>query len=112
MLSAISAVLLVLEIQLPFSPPFVKFDFQIYRLCYGILLEPLAGILITCMKILLNFLINGSTTIFVGELSNLILTSSFVLPASYVYEKEKKNAIKNLVIRIILIYRLAIKYLY
>lgn len=111
MLSAISAVLMVLEIQLSFSPSFIKFDFSdLPVMLGGFLLGPLAGILIACIKILLNFLLNGTTTMFVGELSNLILALAFVVPASYIYKKEKtkKNAIKGLVVSIVLTCLLAI----
>lgn len=69
----------------------------------GFLLGPIAGILISCMKILLNFVLNGTTTMFVGELSNLILTLAFVLPASCIYRKEKtrKNAIIGLIVSVV-----------
>lgn len=104
MLSAISAVLMVLEIQLPFSPSFIKFDFSdLPVMLGGVLLGPLAGIIIACMKILLNFILNGTTTMFVGELSNLVLTLAFVLPASCIYRKERTrdNAIIGLIVSVI-----------
>lgn len=105
MLSAISAILMVFEFQLPFSPSFIKFDFSDLPIILGgFLLGPIPGCIIGFMKIGLNFILNGTTTMFVGELSNLILTLAFVLPASLIYQKEKtkKNAIKGLIISVIL----------
>lgn len=111
MFSAISAVLMVFEIQLPFSPSFVKFDFSdLLVMLGGFLIGPFAGGIIAFMKILLHFLLNGTTSFFVGDLSNLLLTLSFVLPASFIYQqkKTKKTAIQGLLVSIICTSLLAI----
>lgn len=111
MFSAISAVLMVFEIQLPFSPSFVKFDFSdLPVILGGFLIGPFAGGIIAFMKILLHFLLNGTTSFFVGDLSNLLLTLSFVLPASFIYQqkKTKKTAIQGLLVSIICTSLLAI----
>ena len=109
--SAISAVLMVFEIQLPFSPSFVKFDFSdLPVMLGGFLIGPFAGGIIVFMKILLHFLLNGTTSFFVGDLSNLLLTLSFVLPASFIYQqkKTKKTTIQGLLVSIICTSLLAI----
>lgn len=111
MFSAIYAVLMVFEIQLPFSPSFVKFDFSdLPVMLGGFLIGPFAGGIIAFMKILLHFLLNGTTSFFVGDLSNLLLTLSFVLPASFIYQqkKTKKTAIQGLLVSIICTSLLAI----
>lgn len=111
MFSAISAVLMVFEIQLPFSPSFVKFDFNdLPVMLGGFLIGPFAGGIIVFMKILLHFLLNGTTSFFVGDLSNLLLTLSFVLPASFIYQqkKTKKTTIQGLLVSIICTSLLAI----
>ena len=111
MLSAIAAVLMIFEIQLPFSPSFVKFDFSdLPVMLGGFLIGPFAGGIIAFMKILLHFLLNGTTSFFVGDLSNLLLTLSFVLPASFIYKqkKTKKTAIQGLLVSIICTSLLAI----
>ena len=111
MFSAISAVLMVFEIQLPFSPSFVKFDFSdLPVMLGGFLIVPFAGGIIVFMKILLHFLLNGTTSFFVGDLSNLLLTLSFVLPASFIYQqkKTKKTTIQGLLVSIICTSLLAI----
>ena len=111
MFSAISAVLMVFEIQLPFSPSFVKFDFSdLPVMLGGFLIGPFAGGIIVFMKILLHFLLNWTTSFFVVDLSNLLLTLSFVLPASFIYQqkKTKKTAIQGLLVSIICTSLLAI----
>ena len=111
MFSAISAVLMVFEIQLPFSTSFVKFDFSdLPVMLGGFLIGPFAGGIIVFMKILLHFLLNGTTSFFVGDLSNLLLTLSFVLPASFIYQqkKTKKTTIQGLLVSIICTSLLAI----
>lgn len=111
MFSAISAVLMIFEIQLPFSPSFVKFDFSdLSVMLGGFLIGPFAGGIIAFMKILLHFLLNGTTSFFVGDLSNLLLTLSFVLPASFIYQqkKTKKTTIQGLLVSIICTSLLAI----
>lgn len=111
MFSAISAVLMVFEIQLHFSPSFVKFDFSdLPVMLGGFLIGPFAGGIIVFMKILLHFLLNGTTSFFVGDLSNLLLTLSFVLPASFIYQqkKTKKTTIQGLLVSIICTSLLAI----
>ena len=111
MFSAISAVLMVFEIQLPFSPSFVKFDFSdLPVMLGGFLIGPFAGGIIAFMKILLHFLLNGTTSFFVGDLSNLLLTLSFVLPASFIYQQKmtKKTTIQGLLVSIICTSLLAI----
>ena len=111
MFSAISAVLMVLEIQLPFSPSFVKFDFSdLPVMLGGFLIGPFAGGIIAFMKVLLHFLLNGTTSFFVGDLSNLLLTLSLVLPASFIYQQKKtqKTTIQGLLVSIICTSLLAI----
>ena len=97
--------------QHPFSPSFVKFDFSdLPVMLGGFLIGPFAGGIIAFMKILLHFLLNGTTSFFVGDLSNLLLTLSFVLPASFIYQqkKTKKTAIQGLLVSIICTSLLAI----
>ena len=50
------------------------------------------------LKILLNLLIDGTTTAFVGEFANFLIGCSYVVPASmvYYYRKSKKNAVLGL----------------
>ena len=51
-------------------------------------------------KILLNLLLDGTTTVFVGEFANFLIGCSYVVPASmvYYYRKSKKNALLGLIL--------------
>lgn len=99
MLGAIAVVLMLFEIPLPFAPSFYEIDFSEVPVLVGTFaMGPLAGILIELVKILLNLLINGTTTAGVGEVANFLIGISFCLPASLIYRKihSKKGAIIGL----------------
>ena len=89
-LSAMAAVLMLLEFPLPIAPSFYELDFsEVVVLIGSFSLGPLAGILIELIKILVNLLINGTDTFFVGELANFLMGCSFVLPAALAYYRKK-----------------------
>lgn len=99
MLSAVAEVLMQLRIVVPFLPSFYKIDFsELPIMICAFALGPVAGAVSELIKILLNFLINGTDSIGVGELANFLVGCSFVLPASIIYtrHKTKKNAIIGL----------------
>ena len=101
MLSAIAIVLMLFEFPLPFAPSFYKLDFSELPVIIGAFaIGPVAGALIEAVKILLNFLVNGSTTAGVGEFANFIIGCAFVLPAALIYtkKKSKKSAIIGLIV--------------
>ncbi len=89
-LAVISALLMLLEFPLPFAPAFYELDLsEIAVLIAGFALGPLAGVLTELIKILLNLIMNGTATAFVGEISNFLIGVSFVLPASLIYKHNK-----------------------
>lgn len=99
--SAISFILMLFEISLPFAPAFYKIDISeapvlIISLAYG----PVAGVLTEFCKILLKLLIRSTSTAFVGELANFIIGCSLILPASFLYmiRLTKKIAISGVVL--------------
>lgn len=94
MLSAIAFVLMFLEFSVPFMPEFIKMDLSelpalIGTFAYG----PVAGVIICLIKNLLHLPLSSSGCI--GELSNFILGTSFVLIAGlfYKYKKSRKMAL-------------------
>lgn len=100
-LAAIAFVLMLFEIPLPFAPSFYKLGFdEVAVLLAGFSMGPAAGACVEVLKILLNLMFQGTDTAFVGELSNLIIGLSFVLPASYLYQRNKnrKNAYLGMVV--------------
>lgn len=102
MLGAISVILMLLEFPLPFlAPPFYELDFSEVPVLIGTFaMGPLAGATIELIKILLNFIINGTITAGVGEIANFIIGCSLILPAGIIYKKHKtrKNALIGMVI--------------
>ena len=99
MLSAISVVLMIFEFPLWFVPGFYKLDFSELPVIIGAFtLGPVAGVMIEFIKVMLNLLIDGTTTAFVGEFANFLIGCAFVVPASFVYflRKCRKNAIIGL----------------
>ena len=72
MLGAIATVLMLFEFPLPFiAPPFYEIDLSEVPVLVGAFaLGPVAGATIEFVKILINLLINGTATAFVGEIGN------------------------------------------
>lgn len=95
MFSAISGILMTLEIPVPFAPPFYKLDFsELPALIGAFAFGPVAGLMIEFCKVLLKLLLKGTTTAFVGDFANFAVGCSFLLPASiyYLFHKNKKSA--------------------
>jgi len=100
-LGALSVVIMLFEFPLPFAPPFYKLDLsEIVVLIGGFAMGPLAGMTIEAIKILLNFLLNGTITFGIGELANFIMGCSLVLPAAWIYRHKKclKSAILGMIL--------------
>ncbi len=79
----------------------LELDFSyIPSLLGGFSLGPIAAVLIEVIKNGVKMLSTGSSTFYVGDLSNLIVSLSFVLPASifYRYRKTFKGALAGLLI--------------
>ncbi len=96
MFAAIAAVLMVLEMPVPFAPPFYALDLsELPALVGTFAFGPVAGVLIEFCKVILKILFKPSTTAFVGELANFVIGCSYLLPASAVYllHKSRKNAV-------------------
>lgn len=88
MLSAVAGVLMLFEFPLWFAPNFYLLDLSELAVMIGALtLGPLAGAIIEGVKILLNFVLNGTITGGVGEIANFLIGCSFVVPAAWVYHK-------------------------
>ncbi len=84
--SAISSVLMMFEVPLPFAPGFYKIDFSevpvlVVAFAYG----PVAGVLTEFCKIVLKLVFRSTNTAFVGELANFVVGCSLILPAAFIY---------------------------
>ena len=101
LLGAISTVLMMFDIPVIPIFPWLKIDFaDIPALMGAFAFGPMAGIAITALKIILNLVLQGSMSAGVGELANFLIGISMIVPASYIYHrnKTKKNAIIGLVV--------------
>lgn len=99
LLGALAAVVMVLEFPLPIAPPFYKFDFsEVIVLLAGFALGVLPAIAVEAVKIFINFLINGTATMGVGEFANFLIGIAYVVPATYLYRKNKKQPLVAVII--------------
>lgn len=93
MLSAIAVVLMLFEIPLPFAPAFYEIDFSEVPVLIGAFtMGPLAGAAIEFLKILLNFVVNGTDTAGVGEIANFLIGCALVMPAALIYKVRRTRA--------------------
>ena len=89
-LAAIATVLMFLHFQLPFMPSFISLDFsELPALIAAFTLGPVSGVAVCFVKnlVLLSQTITGG----VGELSNFIIGSAFVVPAGLIYRHKKSR---------------------
>lgn len=99
MLTAVAEILMLFEIPLPFAPSFYKIDLSEVPILIGCFaMGPMAGVIMEALKILLNFLINGTMTAGIGELANFAMGCAMVLTAGMIYKhhKTRKNAVVGL----------------
>lgn len=100
-LAAVATLLMLLDFPLWFAPSFYKLDFSEVPVLLGAFaLGPAAGAMIEFVKILLNFVLNGTDTGGIGEFGNLLIGLSFIVPAGYIYKKHKsfKSAIMGMMV--------------
>ena len=84
--SAISGVLMMMEIPLFFAPGFYKLDIsEMPVLICTFYLGPVAGVTAELLKVMVKLLIKGTSTAFVGDFANFVVGCSFILPASIIY---------------------------
>lgn len=93
MLAAVAAVLMLVEFPMPFlAPPFYQMDFSEVPVLIGTFaMGPMAGAVIELIKILLNFVLNGTATAGVGELANFLMGCAFIIPAGLIYKNKKSR---------------------
>lgn len=91
-LSAISAVLFYFpEFPVLFMPPWMKLDLSnIPAMIGAFALGPWAGAVVVAVKDLVG--LTHTTSNFVGELADFLVSVAFVLPASLIYWKRKNRA--------------------
>lgn len=103
-LGAISVIVMLFEVALPFFPPFYKLGLdEVVVMIGGFSLGWIPAIIIEALKIVLNLLLNGTMTGGIGELANFIMGCAFVVPAAVIYQRDKsmKHALIGMLIGII-----------
>ena len=89
-LTALAAIIMLFEIPLPFAPSFYKLDLsEIVILMGGFAMGPVAAVVMELLKNLLNILLNGTSTAYIGEFANFVTSCALVLPASIIYKYRK-----------------------
>jgi riboflavin transporter FmnP len=89
-MAAVAAVVMTFKFATPFAPPFYTIDFsEVIVLLAGFALGPVPAIAVEALKILLNLLLNGTSTMGIGEVANFLMGCSFVVTASVIYHKNK-----------------------
>lgn len=102
LLSAIAVVLMYFDFMIPFIPfSWLKIDLSdVPALMGAFAFGPMAGVVIELLKNILIIIVKGSETMLVGQLANFIVGCAFVVPAAWVYHrnKSKKTAILGMLL--------------
>ena len=89
-----------LKFSLPFFPSFLEINFSdVPALISGFAYGPQVGGWVQIVKVLLKILLTGSSTGYVGEFSDLVLGVIIVLPASFIYKRNRtiKGAVLGMI---------------
>ena len=101
MMCSIAFLLIFVNFGIPFLSPVAEFDLSaLPELIGGFILGPVGAIMIIVVKLGLKLAIQGTESMFTGELQNLLLSMAYVLPAVLYYRKHrtKKGAAIGLAI--------------
>lgn len=91
MFAALAAILYIFNFSLPFAfPSFLEFKLSDIPVLIGsFALGPVSGVVIIISEILIKLAIQSSSTVFVGELSDLLTSCAFAVTASVIYSKNR-----------------------
>ena len=90
-LGAVAFLLMMVKINIPFLSVFADLEAAaLAEIIGGFVLGPIGAIQIILIKLLLKIAISGTSTMFVGELQNFLLSCAYVLPAVLYYRKHKQ----------------------
>ena len=98
---AVAFVLMYFSFSVPILSPFAEFDASpLPEIIGGFVLGPVGTVAIVVVKLLLKLLMKGTSTMLTGELSNLLLSLAYALPAVLYYRRHrtKTGALVGLVI--------------
>ncbi len=91
MFAALAGILYVFKFSLPFAfPGFLEFKFADIPILIGsFTLGPVSGAIIVFCGILIKLVIKGTSTAFVGDLSDLLTSCAFAVVAGIIYAKKR-----------------------
>lgn len=91
-LGSLGGVLMFFEFPLPFAPPFLGVDLSDTPIMLASMsMGPIAGVISAFIKILMKLLIKPTSTAFIGELSNLLLSIVIAVTVGFIYKKFKSR---------------------
>lgn len=92
MLSAAAGVLMTFEFPLPLMPPFYKIDLSDVPSIVALFsMGPVAASCVEVIKILIKVILSGTSSMYVGEVANLIGVVLFVVPIWLIYSRMGKT---------------------
>lgn len=91
MFATIAGILYIFNFSMPFAfPSFLDFKFSDIPVLIGsFALGPVSAAIIVVVQILIKLVIEGTTTNFVGELSDLMTCCAFAVTAGFIYSKKR-----------------------
>ena len=101
MMGAVAFVLMYFSFSVPVLSPFAEFDASaLPELIGGFILGPVGAVEIIVIKLALKLVFKGSSSLLTGELSNLLLSLAYVLPAVIYYRRHrsKRGAVIGIVL--------------
>lgn len=100
LLISISVILMYFDFTIIPAFPWLQIDLsEVPALMGGFAYGPITGAVIVILKVILRFLLKGTGSAFVGEIANIIVGICFIIPAVYIYHrnKSKKTAIIGMI---------------
>ena len=100
-MGAVAFVLIFINFGVPFLSPVAEFDLSaLPELIGGFILGPVGAVMIIVVKLALKLAIQGTESMFTGEIQNFLLSAAYVLPAVLYYRRHrtKKGAAVGLAI--------------
>ena len=93
LLVAIAVVLMYFDFPIVPIFPWLKIDFsEVPALIGGFAYGPIVGGIIVVLKVILRFLLKGSATFGVGEIANILVGVALVMPAAWLYNRNKSTS--------------------
>ena len=91
MFATLAGILYILKFPMPFAfPSFLEFKFADIPILIGTFtLGPVSGVIIVVVGLLIKLVFKGTTTMFVGDLSDLLTSCAFAVVAGIIYSKKR-----------------------